>query len=71
MELLLQVKAFKLVPGNRVGDSTKGGIVDVDGEVVARGEGVDLCGQEEFLMAYGPLIQLTVDKGLATVFSPR
>ncbi|PKU80901.1 Sphingosine kinase 1 [Dendrobium catenatum] len=69
--MYLKVKAFKLVPGNRVGDPTKGGIVDVDGEVVARGEGIDLCGQEGDLMAYGPPIQLTVDKGLATVFSPR
>lgn len=69
--MYLKVKAFKLVPGNRVGDPSKGGIVDVDGEVVARGNGVDMCGQEGDRMAYGPPIQLTVDKGLATVFSPR
>ncbi|XP_020591739.1 sphingosine kinase 1-like [Phalaenopsis equestris] len=69
--MYLKVKAFKLVPGNRVGDPRKGGIVDVDGEVVALGEGIDLCGQEGYLMSYGPPIQLTVDNGLATVFSPR
>lgn len=61
--MYLKVKAFKLVPGNRVGNPMKGGIVDVDGEVVARGD--------RDPMAYGPPIQLTVDNGLATVFSPR
>lgn len=69
--MYLKVKAFKLVPGNRVGDSAKGGIIDVDGEVVARGEGVYMCGQERDPMSYGPPISLTVDKGLATVFSSR
>ncbi|KAH0468736.1 hypothetical protein IEQ34_001968 [Dendrobium chrysotoxum] len=69
--MYLKVKAFRLVPGNRVGDSAKGGIVDVDGEVVARGEGVYMCGQERDPMSYGPPILLTVDKGLATVFSSR
>ncbi|KAG0477227.1 hypothetical protein HPP92_013631 [Vanilla planifolia] len=68
--LYLKVKAFELLPGNRVGEPTKGGIVDVDGEVVAKGEGIYVCGQEGDLMAYGPPIQLTVDKGLATIFSP-
>ncbi|XP_020596866.1 sphingosine kinase 1-like [Phalaenopsis equestris] len=69
--MYLKVKAFKLVPGNRVGDSAKGGIIDVDGEVIARGEGVYMCGLERDPMTYGPPILLTVDKGLASIFSSR
>lgn len=64
----LQVKAFRLEPGQRVGEPSKGGIIDSDGEVLARGEGTYMCGQSS-LMAYDP-IQMTVDKGLATMFSP-
>ncbi|XP_068668783.1 sphingosine kinase 1-like isoform X1 [Aristolochia californica] len=66
----LKVKALQLEPGNRTGEKSKGGIIDSDGEVLARGEGTYKCGQGD-LMAYGPPIQMTVDKGLATLFSPR
>ncbi|OEL27096.1 Sphingosine kinase 1 [Dichanthelium oligosanthes] len=68
-----KVKAIRIEPGLRVGSSTKGGIIDSDGEVIARGDG-SRCGgggEAEHLMAYGPPIQLTVDQGLATIFSPR
>ncbi|XP_020571975.1 sphingosine kinase 1-like isoform X2 [Phalaenopsis equestris] len=69
--IYLKVKAFRLVPGNRVENPTKGGIIDVDGEVIARGDGTGVRGKEADLMAYGSPIQLVVDKGLATIFSPR
>ncbi|KAG0497117.1 hypothetical protein HPP92_001808 [Vanilla planifolia] len=68
--IYLKVKAFKLFPGNRVDEPKKGGIVDVDGEVIARGEGTYASGQDADLMAYGPPIEVTVDQGLAMVFSP-
>jgi hypothetical protein len=69
-----QVKAIRIEPGLRVGSSTEGGIIDSDGEVIARGDESDSrAGDDEpgHLMAYGPPIQLTVDQGLATIFSPR
>lgn len=69
-----QVKAIRIEPGLRVGSSTKGGIIDSDGEVLARGDdgSHSRAGDEPgHLMAYGPPIQLTVDQGLATIFSPR
>ncbi|KAH7675809.1 sphingosine kinase protein [Dioscorea alata] len=70
--MYLKVKAFRLRPGQRVGYPDKGGIIDSDGEVIARGEGTYECSlQETDLMAYGPPIQMTVDKGLATIFSPK
>lgn len=62
------MKAFRLEPGQRVGEPTKGGIIDSDGEVLARGERTYKC-EQVAMMAYGP-IQMTVDKGLATLFSP-
>ncbi|KAL5987016.1 hypothetical protein ACLOJK_041879 [Asimina triloba] len=65
----LKVRAFRLEPGQRVGDLNKGGIIDSDGEVLARGEGTYKYGKKD-LMYYGPF-QMTVDKGLATMFSPR
>ncbi|CAN6175833.1 unnamed protein product [Urochloa humidicola] len=65
-----KVKAIRIEPGMRVGSSNKGGIIDSDGEVIARGDGAR-GGEPEHLMAYGPPIQLTVDQGLATIFSPR
>ncbi|PUZ72488.1 hypothetical protein GQ55_2G398100 [Panicum hallii var. hallii] len=65
-----KVKAIRIEPGLRVGGSGKGGIIDSDGEVIARGDGAR-AGEAEHLMAYGPPIQLTVDQGLATIFSPR
>ncbi|ONM24348.1 Sphingosine kinase 1 [Zea mays] len=69
-----KVKAIRIEPGLRVGSSTEGGIIDSDGEVIARGDESDSrAGDDEpgHLMAYGPPIQLTVDQGLATIFSPR
>ncbi|KAL6856118.1 hypothetical protein ACP4OV_018920 [Aristida adscensionis] len=65
-----KVKAIRIEPGLRVG-STKGGIIDSDGEVLARGDGAHAGEELEHLMAYGPPVQLTVDQGLATIFSPR
>ncbi|KAL6990981.1 Sphingosine kinase 1 [Sarracenia purpurea var. burkii] len=66
--LYLKVKAFVLEPGPRVGDATKEGIIDSDGEVLARGKGTYKCDQKT-LMAYEKL-QITVDQGLATIFTP-
>ncbi|XP_010268829.2 PREDICTED: sphingosine kinase 1-like isoform X1 [Nelumbo nucifera] len=68
--LYLKVKAFILEPGQRFKCPTKGGIIDSDGEVLARGEGTYNCEQKKDLMAYDR-IQMTVDQGLATLFSPR
>lgn len=50
-------------------DASKGGIIDSDGEVLARGKGTYKCEVKD-LMAYGR-IQMTVDQGLATLFCPR
>ncbi|PSS24685.1 Sphingosine kinase [Actinidia chinensis var. chinensis] len=66
--LYLKVKAFVLEPGPRADNATKGGIIDVDGEVLARGRGTYKSDQKS-LMAYDKL-QITVDQGLATVFAP-
>ncbi|XP_059623404.1 sphingosine kinase 2 isoform X4 [Cornus florida] len=66
--LYLKVKAFVLEPGPRTGDPTKEGIIDADGEVLARGKGTFKCDQKT-LMAYDKL-QITVDQGLATLFTP-
>lgn len=57
-----------LEPGQRVEDPTKGGIIDSDGEVLARGNISYKCGQKA-LMEYNKL-QITVDQGLATLFAP-
>nr|BAK06536.1 predicted protein [Hordeum vulgare subsp. vulgare] len=67
----LKVKSFRLSPGQLVEDPKRGGIVDVDGEVVARGEGTCGRNQDQDLMAYGPSVQLTVHQGLATVYCPK
>lgn len=64
----LKVKAFILEPGQRTEDSTKGGIIDSDGEVLARGSGTYMC-ERKSLMAYDKL-QIIIDRGLATLFSP-
>jgi len=64
----MQVKAFVLEPGTLVKDSTRGGIIDCDGEVLARGNGTYKCDQKS-LMSYDNL-QITVDQALATLFSP-
>lgn len=63
-----QVKAFALEPGPRADDPNKEGIIDVDGEVLARGKGTYKCDQKT-LMNYDKL-HIKVDQGLATVFSP-
>ncbi|XP_042483538.1 sphingosine kinase 2-like isoform X2 [Macadamia integrifolia] len=67
--LYLKVKALLLEPGQRVNEPTKGGIIDSDGEVLARGEGTYKY-EQGGLMAYAPM-QITVDQGLATLFFPR
>lgn len=66
--LYLKVKAFILEPGARVDDPTKEGIIDVDGEVIASGKGTYKSDQKT-LMTYNKL-QIVMDQGLATVFSP-
>ncbi|XP_073302505.1 sphingosine kinase 1-like isoform X2 [Primulina huaijiensis] len=64
-----KVKAFVLQPGPRTNNPDKAGIIDVDGEVLARGKGAYKC-NEETLMSYGKII-IKVDQGLATLFSPN
>ncbi|EXB51817.1 Sphingosine kinase 1 [Morus notabilis] len=64
----LKVKAFILEPGPLAEDPTREGIIDSDGEVLARGKGTYKCDQKT-LMAYDKF-QLAVDQGLATLFSP-
>ncbi|MCD7471984.1 hypothetical protein HAX54_012804 [Datura stramonium] len=44
--LYLKVKAFTLEPGSRADDPNKEGIIDVDGEVLARGRGTYKCDQK-------------------------
>ncbi|KAL3677363.1 hypothetical protein R1sor_027311 [Riccia sorocarpa] len=65
----LKVKAFRLTPGGIVGDSIEGGYVDLDGEVLARGQGAYGDGSRD-PMHYGPAIDVNVEKGLATIFAP-
>lgn len=65
----LKVKAFRLSPGGCIGSSVQGGIIDVDGEVLAMGKGA-LGSNDGHLMSYGPPIQVTIEKGLATIFCP-
>jgi sphingosine kinase len=62
------VKAFSLEPGTRTKDLEKEGIIDSDGEVLTRGRRTYKC-EQKALMAYDKL-QITVDKGLATLFTP-
>lgn len=62
------MKAFILEPGSQIADPSKEGIIDSDGEVLARGKGTYKCNQTS-LMTYDKL-QITVDQGLATLFSP-
>ncbi|KAF3451560.1 hypothetical protein FNV43_RR07655 [Rhamnella rubrinervis] len=66
--MYFKVKAFILEPGVRTDDPTKEGIIDSDGEVLARGKGTYKC-EQKTLMTYDKL-QITVDQGLATIFSP-
>lgn len=63
-----QVKAVILEPGSRVGESSNEGIIDSDGEVLARGKGTYKCHLTS-LMRYDKL-QIVVDQGLATLFTP-
>ncbi|KAL1076306.1 hypothetical protein V6Z11_D10G022700 [Gossypium hirsutum] len=56
----IKVKAFILEPGTRVEDPTKEGIIDSDGEVIARGN-VTYKGNQKPLMAYDK-VQITVDQ---------
>ncbi|CAM6086943.1 unnamed protein product [Calypogeia fissa] len=65
----LKVKAFRLAPGGIVGGSIQGGFVDLDGEILARGQGAYGDGSND-PMLYGPTIDVTVEKGLATIFVP-
>lgn len=62
------MKAFILEPGPRTKEPTKEGIIDSDGEVLARGKGTYKCDQKA-PMAYDKL-QMAVHQGLATLFSP-
>lgn len=66
--LYFKVKAFVLEPGTQLDDPSKEGIIDVDGEVLARGKGTYKSNYKT-LMAYDKL-HIKVDQGLATVFSP-
>lgn len=63
-----KVKAFVLEPGTLAEDSTRGGIIDCDGEVLARGNGTYKF-HEKSLMSYESL-QITIDQGLATLYAP-
>ncbi|KAJ8761584.1 hypothetical protein K2173_004360 [Erythroxylum novogranatense] len=56
--MYIKVKAFILEPGQLVGEPAKGGIIDVDGEVLARGTGTYMCDRKA-LMTYDKL-QITV-----------
>ncbi|XP_071689649.1 sphingosine kinase 2-like isoform X2 [Rutidosis leptorrhynchoides] len=64
----IKVKAVVLEPGSRTNDSTKEGIIDSDGEVLARGKGTYKCHLKS-LMVYNKL-QIVMDQGLATLFTP-
>ncbi|WVZ68577.1 hypothetical protein U9M48_017503 [Paspalum notatum var. saurae] len=67
----LKVRSFQLSPGQLVENPKRGGIIDVDGEVIARGEGTYGKSQHQDVMAYGPPIQLTMHQALATVYCPN
>ncbi|KAI3408338.1 DAGKc domain-containing protein [Psidium guajava] len=66
--IYMKVKAFILEPGPRIDDPTKEGIIDTDGEVLAKGNGT-FKSKHKTMMAYDRLL-ITLDQGLATVFSP-
>ncbi|KAJ7560569.1 hypothetical protein O6H91_04G135600 [Diphasiastrum complanatum] len=65
----LKVKAFRMTPGARTKGSVQGGYIDVDGEVIARGIGAEGDGSSD-TMVYGPTIDISIQQGLATMFSP-
>ncbi|XP_066307116.1 sphingosine kinase 2-like [Miscanthus floridulus] len=66
----LKVRSFKLSPGQLVENPKRGGIIDVDGEVIARGKGTYGKNEHQDVMAYGHPIQLTVHQALATIYCP-
>jgi len=66
----LKVRTFQLSPGQLVENPKRGGIIDVDGEVIARGKGTYDKNQHQDVMAYGQPIQLTVHQALATIYCP-
>jgi sphingosine kinase len=63
-----QVKAVILEPGTRTDKTMKEGIIDSDGEVLARGKGTYKSNLKS-LMVYDKM-QVVVDQGLATLFTP-
>ncbi|XP_055827487.1 sphingosine kinase 1-like isoform X2 [Solanum dulcamara] len=63
-----KVKSFVLEPGTQLDDPSKEGIIDVDGEVLARGKGTYKSNYKT-LMTYEKL-HIKIDQGLATMFSP-
>ena len=65
------MRSFKLSPGQLVENPKRGGIIDVDGEVIARGDGTYGKDRHQDMMAYGPPIQLTVHQALATIYGPN
>lgn len=65
------MRSFQLSPGQLVDNPKRGGIIDVDGEVIASGEGTYGKSQHHDVMAYGPPIQLTAHQALATVYCPN
>uniref|UniRef100_A0A0E0JPJ8 sphingosine kinase n=1 Tax=Oryza punctata TaxID=4537 RepID=A0A0E0JPJ8_ORYPU len=67
----LKVRCFRLSPGQLVENPKRGGIIDVDGEVIARGEGTYGKNQNQDAMDYGPSIQMIVHRALATVYCPK
>ncbi|KAD4982355.1 hypothetical protein R6Q59_001953 [Mikania micrantha] len=66
--LYFKAKAVILEPGTRTDGSTKEGIIDSDGEVLARGKGTYKSNLKS-LMLYDKL-QVVVDQGLLTIFTP-
>jgi hypothetical protein len=68
---MLQVRSFRLSPGQLVENPKRGGIVDVDGEVIARGEGTYGKNQHQDVMAYGRPIQLTVHQAYSATVGLR
>jgi sphingosine kinase len=69
--LTFQVRSFRLSPGQLVENPRRGGILDVDGEVIARGEGTYGRKEHQDLMVYGPSVQMTVHQSLANVYCAK
>uniref|UniRef100_A0A0E0FU57 sphingosine kinase n=1 Tax=Oryza nivara TaxID=4536 RepID=A0A0E0FU57_ORYNI len=67
----LKVRCLRLSPGQLVENPKRGGIIDVDGEAIARGEGTYGKNQKQDVMGYGPSIQMTVHRALATMYCPK